>query len=127
MGMELSPSLHLGVVAIEKGAFESPSTKGRQLYLLYGEACFIQNVYTYEPERRHADSPVEKKFQAHQSIKKLMPTVFLYTKRLNAYHFLKKLKQSFLLPCLQAKFTLCIELRTIIYSIERKSSFEENF
>ena len=25
----------LGVVAIEKGAFWSPSTKGRQLYLLY--------------------------------------------------------------------------------------------
>ena len=27
--------LHLGVVAIEKGAFGSPSTEGRQLYLLY--------------------------------------------------------------------------------------------
>ena len=26
--------LHLSVVAIEKGAFWSPSTKGRQLYLL---------------------------------------------------------------------------------------------
>ena len=29
-----SAPLHLGVVAIEKGAFWSPSTKGRQLYLL---------------------------------------------------------------------------------------------
>ena len=28
-------SLHLGVVAIEKGAFGSPSTKGRQLNLYY--------------------------------------------------------------------------------------------
>ena len=27
--------LHLGVVTIEKGVFGSPSTKGRQLYLLY--------------------------------------------------------------------------------------------
>ena len=27
--------IHLGVVAIEKGAFWSPLTKGRQLYLLY--------------------------------------------------------------------------------------------
>ena len=27
--------LHLGVVAIEKGAFRSLLTKGRQLYLLY--------------------------------------------------------------------------------------------
>ena len=29
-----STPLHLGVVAIEKGAFKSLSTKGRQLYLL---------------------------------------------------------------------------------------------
>ena len=28
------PLLHFSVVAIEKGAFWSPSTKGRQLYLL---------------------------------------------------------------------------------------------
>ena len=32
--MELHLSLHLCVVAIEKGAFGSPLTKGRQLYLL---------------------------------------------------------------------------------------------
>ena len=35
-----STPLHLGVVAIEKGAFGSPSTKGRQLYLL-----LLQCVY----------------------------------------------------------------------------------
>ena len=29
-----SAPLHFGVVAIEKGAFGSPSTKGRQFYLL---------------------------------------------------------------------------------------------
>ena len=31
--------LHLGVVAIEKGAFWSPSTKGRQLYFIF-KSCF---------------------------------------------------------------------------------------
>ena len=30
----VAPPLHLGVVAIEKGAFGLPSTKGRQLYFL---------------------------------------------------------------------------------------------
>ena len=30
----VAPPLHLGVVAIEKGAFGLPSTKRRQLYLL---------------------------------------------------------------------------------------------
>ena len=30
-----SAPLHFGVVAIEKGAFRLPSTKGRQLYLIY--------------------------------------------------------------------------------------------
>ena len=38
--MEYRPSLHLGVVAIEKGAFGPPSTKGRQLY-------FLLNVFKY--------------------------------------------------------------------------------
>ena len=34
--MELRPPLHLGVVAIEKGAFESPTTKVVNFtYLLY--------------------------------------------------------------------------------------------
>ena len=33
--MEQRSPLHLSVVAIEKGAFGSLSTKGRQLYLLY--------------------------------------------------------------------------------------------
>ena len=31
-GKGVAPSLHLSVVANEKGAFRSPSTKGRQLY-----------------------------------------------------------------------------------------------
>ena len=30
-----SAPLHLGVVAIEKGAFGPPSTKGRQLYFIF--------------------------------------------------------------------------------------------
>ena len=33
-GMELRPPLHLGVVAIEKGAFGSPSTKVANFTLL---------------------------------------------------------------------------------------------
>ena len=31
-GKELRPPLHFSVIAIEKGSFWSPSTKGRQLY-----------------------------------------------------------------------------------------------
>ena len=31
--MEWRPSVHLGIEAIEKGEFWSPSTQGRQLYL----------------------------------------------------------------------------------------------
>ena len=44
------PPLHLSVVAIEKGAFWSPSTKGRQLYLLFFTCIkysyLIQNNFT---------------------------------------------------------------------------------
>ena len=44
---ELRPSLHLGVVAIQKGAFGSLSTKGRQLYFYlfqhFKETQFIYN------------------------------------------------------------------------------------
>ena len=36
-----APPLHLGVVAIEKGAFRSPSTKGRQLYFYYITANYF--------------------------------------------------------------------------------------
>ena len=33
--VEQHPPLHIGVVAIENGAFWSPSTKGRQLYFYF--------------------------------------------------------------------------------------------
>ena len=62
--MELRPPLHFGVVAIEKGAFGSPSTKDRQLYFLkkfnwlfwlfwfYGISTFVdylmQNPFLYK-------------------------------------------------------------------------------
>ena len=39
--------LHLGVVAIEKGAFWSPSTKGRQLYFTYFFLNFIRLLFFY--------------------------------------------------------------------------------
>ena len=45
-----SAPLHLGVVAIEKGAFGSPSTKGRQLYFYFilnpTRAAIIFSVFT---------------------------------------------------------------------------------
>ena len=43
--MELRPPLHLGVVAIEKGAFGSPSTKVANFTYIYGNAD--SNGYRY--------------------------------------------------------------------------------
>ena len=40
-GKELCPPLHLGVVAIEKGALWSPATKGRQIYLCTEKIFFF--------------------------------------------------------------------------------------
>ena len=42
------PPRHLSVVAIKKGAFWSPSTKGRQLYLLYICVYLYMCVWIYE-------------------------------------------------------------------------------
>ena len=38
-GIGVCSSLHLGVITIEKGAFESPSTIVRQLNYLYKQIC----------------------------------------------------------------------------------------
>ena len=44
--MELRPPLHLGVLAIEKGAFESPSTTiaNFTLYILYIDYIYTLNI-----------------------------------------------------------------------------------
>ena len=45
-GKGVAPSLHFSVVAIEKGAFWSPSTKGRQIYF-YLFTLLLENKGIY--------------------------------------------------------------------------------
>ena len=42
--MELRPPLHLGVIAIEKGLFGSPSTKVDYIYICM---CVCEYMYVY--------------------------------------------------------------------------------
>ena len=58
--MELRPPQHLGVVAIEKGAFRSPSTKDANLTTTY---MYIFYLYTVKyPDRYILNNSVLRKY-----------------------------------------------------------------